>query len=107
MKFNKPKIAIWNAKEQTANLIEVTAPQNYNVVSAIDNKMTKYKDLQIEIKNWNLKIFAIVPVAIGELRSACDILITHLAAISDDAPERIIQKTALLGTSYIQSKFIS
>ena len=50
MKFNKPKIAIWNAKEQTANLIEVTAPQNYNVVSAIDNKMTKYKDLQIEIK---------------------------------------------------------
>ena len=51
VKFNKPNIVIWNTTEQTAQLIDVKVPQNYNVVIATANKITKYKDLQIEIQN--------------------------------------------------------
>ena len=41
MKFNYPNIVIWNSTEQTAQLIEVTAPQDYNVVSETANNITK------------------------------------------------------------------
>ena len=49
----------------------------------------------------------IVPVVIDTFGSTYDILTTHLVAISDDAPARIIHKTALLGTSHILQDFIS
>ena len=56
VKFNKPNILFWNATEQTAQLIDVTVPQEYDVVSLTANKINKYKDLEIEIqKFWNLK----------------------------------------------------
>ena len=46
-KFDKPDIVIWNAMEQTEQFIDVTVPQDYNVISTTANKITKYKDLQI------------------------------------------------------------
>ena len=49
--FNNPDIFIWDATEQTSRLIDVTVPQDYNVVSTTANKITKHKDLQIEIQN--------------------------------------------------------
>ena len=56
IKFNKPNILFWNATEQTAQLIDVTVPQEYDVVSLTANKINKYKDLEIKIqKFWNLK----------------------------------------------------
>ena len=51
VKFNNADIVIWNDTEQTVQFIAVTVQQDYNVVIAIANKITKYKDLQIEIKN--------------------------------------------------------
>ena len=61
-------------------------PQDYNVVSATANKITKYKDQKIKIqKFWNLEKVTIVPVVIGALGSTCDSLTTHLADIYDDA----------------------
>ena len=51
VKFNNADIVIWNDTEQTVKFIAVTVQQDYNVVIAIANKITKYKDLQIEIKN--------------------------------------------------------
>ena len=108
VKFNKPNIVIWNVTEQTAQLIDVKVPQDYNMASATFNNITKYKELQIEIqKLYNLKKVTIVPVVIGTIRSTYDSLKMHLGTISNDAPARIIQKTALLGTSHIIWKFLS
>ena len=54
VKFNNPNIVIWNSTEQKSHLIDAPVPQNYSVVSATANKITKYKDLKIEIqKFWN------------------------------------------------------
>ena len=41
VKLNKPYIVIWNATEQTAQLIDVTVPQDCTVVIATANKITK------------------------------------------------------------------
>ena len=48
LKFNNPNIMIWNAAEQTTQLIDITFQQDYNLVSATANKITKHKDRQIE-----------------------------------------------------------
>ena len=51
VKFNKSGLVIWNATEHTVQLIDVTVPQYYNMVSATANKITKYNDLKIEKQN--------------------------------------------------------
>ena len=51
VKFKNPDIVVWNSTEQTAQFIDATFPQDYNVVSTTANKITKHKDLQIEIQN--------------------------------------------------------
>ena len=48
-KFNNRDIVIWNATEQTTNMINVTVPQYYNAVSTTTNKRTQYKYLKIDI----------------------------------------------------------
>ena len=108
VKFNNPDIVIWNTTEQTAQLIDITFPKYYHVVSTTANKITKYNDPTIETQTcWNLEKATIVPVVIGALWYACDILTTHLADISDDASSRIVQNTALFGTAQILQNFLS
>ena len=51
VKFKNPDIVVWNATEEISQLIDVTFPQDYNVVIATATKITKYKYLQIEIKD--------------------------------------------------------
>ena len=46
-------------------------------------------------------------VVVGVLGSACDRLTTHLEDIPGYATERIINKTALLGTAEILQNFLS
>ena len=100
-KFNKPDIVIWNYTEQNSQWVDVALPQDYDAVSATPNKITKYKNLRVRNKTfWNLKI-TIVMVVIGALGFAYNSLASQLAAISDDASERIVQNTALLLTSHI------
>ena len=52
VKFSNPDIVIWNATEQTAQLIDITVPQDYNVVSATANNIIKYEDLYIKIQKY-------------------------------------------------------
>ena len=49
-KFNNPDIVIRNATEKTEQLIYIKLPQYYSVVSATANKITKYKDMTLEIQ---------------------------------------------------------
>ena len=51
VKFNKPDIFLWNDIEEIAQFIYLSVPQDYNVVSVTADKITKHKDLQIEIQN--------------------------------------------------------
>ena len=92
VKFNKPDSVIWNATEQTSQFIEITVPQDYNVVSATANKITKilepgksYYCAGCDWCTW----------------SVCESLTMYLADVSRDTPSRIVYKNALLGTAHI------
>ena len=86
----------------------MSVPQDYNVVSVTAGKITKYKDLLIELKKcWNLKEAKIVPIVIGALGTVCNSFATHLASISSEAMPHMVQKTALLGTAHIVRNFLT
>ena len=54
-----------------------------------------------------LEKVTIVLVRIDALRSACETLTTRLAAIYEDASERIVHKTIFLGTEKTLRNFLS
>ena len=78
VKFNKPDIVIWNTTEQTSQLVDSRVPQDYNVVIATANNITKYRGLRIEMKNLEPGKITIVLVMIGALGYVCGSLTTNL-----------------------------
>ena len=49
VKFNKPDIVVWDAEKKNAQLIDMSVPQDYTIVKVTAGKITKYKDLAIEL----------------------------------------------------------
>ena len=107
IKCNRPDITIWDSKARTAQLIDVSIPMDFNVVMKTADKLTKYRDLEIELqKCWNLKQVDTIPIIIGALGTVCDSIHLHMKALSEEAKVRVIQKTALLGTAHILRNFL-
>ena len=64
---NRPDIVIKDHKSKTCLLNDMTIPTDRNISVKEFDKLSKYKDLQIEIERmWHLKT-TIVPVVVGAL----------------------------------------
>jgi hypothetical protein len=84
----------------------VTIPADRNFVQKEAEKKLKYRSLGLEIQRmWNLK-FTIIPVIIG----ATGIVVRSLRKNLDYIPRKYsidsLQRTAILGTSYIIRKVL-
>ena len=89
-------------------IIDVAVPVCLNVVKKEAEKITKYRDLEIEIqKCWNLKKVRTIPVVIGALGAVCNGITEYLKAISKNLIFDVIQRTALLGTAHILCNFLT
>ena len=67
IKANKPGIIIKDKQEKTCMLIDVAIPSDRNTPVKVTEKLSKYKDLEIEItKMWGLKTVT-EPVVMGAL----------------------------------------
>ena len=67
MDANRPDIIIKNHEERTCIMIEVVVVSDQNISLKEFQKLSKYKDLAIELtKMWKLKT-KIIPVVIGAL----------------------------------------
>jgi len=65
IKANTQDIVVKDKKERTCLLINISFPTEWNTPLNIMEKLTKYKDLDIEIqKTWEMKTTT-VPVIIG------------------------------------------
>uniref|UniRef100_A0A0L8HEP2 Uncharacterized protein n=1 Tax=Octopus bimaculoides TaxID=37653 RepID=A0A0L8HEP2_OCTBM len=85
----------------------MTVPIDINVSVKTNQKLSKYKDLEIEIgKMWNLKTKTI-PVVIGALGMIAKGADCYLAQIPGNPKMAEIQKIVLIGTAHILHKILS
>ena len=67
IKANKSDIIIKNKKEKLCMLIDMAVPSDRNTSVKVKYKLSKYKNLEIEITTmWGMKT-QVVPVVIGAL----------------------------------------
>ena len=78
IKANRPYIIVKGKSKKLCILIDMAVPSKRNVAAKEAEKLSKYKDLEIEIgKMWNAKTIAI-PLVIGALGIICKEMIRHV-----------------------------
>ena len=66
IRANRPDIIFVDKREQAMLFIDVTIPNDHNIIEKRLEKIEKYTDLGIEIKElWNMQRVDIVPIVIG------------------------------------------
>jgi hypothetical protein len=104
---NRPDIIFHDKRNKRCLLIDVSVPCDTNISIKEAEKLSKYKDLEIEISRmWNTKT-RVIPVVVGALGSVRVGLQNYLDDIPGKETVAQVQKIALLGTAHILRKFMS
>ncbi|XP_068720702.1 uncharacterized protein [Montipora capricornis] len=104
IKANRPDIVIKDKKEKSCLLIDTSIPTEKNTSVKVTEKLSKYKDLEIEIeRTWGMKTTTIA-VVIGALGLTKKGLEKYTKQIPGNIKISELQKIALLGTSPILRK---
>ena len=105
IRANRPDIVVKDKKNMRCTLIDVSIPADKNIAIKEHEKITKYKDLEIEMKRmWNVKETQTVPVVVGALGVVSKELNNHISKIPGNVNTDELQKITLLGTSHILRK---
>ena len=109
MKHNKPDITVLDKEARVVYLIDVAIPTAKNITRKINEKITNYADIAIEIKQlWNVRTVKTVPIIIGacgEIHENFEKSITEKLNIEINTKE--IQHIVLLSTANISRYFFS
>ena len=104
IKANRPDIIVKDRLEKTCLLIDMRVPSDRIIAVKEFDKLSKYKDLEIEIqKMWHLKT-TVVPVIVGALGVVKKSLQEHIDKIPGQPLLQEIQKIVLTSTSHILRK---
>jgi hypothetical protein len=77
------------------------------VIEKAAEKMLKYKDLKTEIQRmWNVKT-NVIPVIIGATATISKSFRTYVSNIPGNHEVKELQKTAILGTAYINREVLT
>ena len=107
IKANRPDITVKDRRDKQCLMIDMSIPSDRNTASKEFEKLSKYKDLEIEVtKMWQLKTQT-VPVIVGALGTIGKGLDKHLEKIPGNPSINEIQKITLLGTVHILRKTLS
>jgi len=107
IKANRPDIIIKWKDSKSCLLIDVSIPTDKNTSVKVVEKLSKYKDLEIEIERmWGMKTTT-VPVVIGALGIIKKGTEDLLKKFPGNIKLQELQKTTLLGTAHILRKVLS
>ena len=108
IRANRPDIIFVDKRERTVMFIDVTIPNDHNIIEKKLEKIEKYTDLGIEIKElWNMQRVDIVPIVIGCTGVVDNSFVRHLGKIPAEINVFELQKIVLLNTCYIVRRFLS
>ena len=104
---NRPDIVIKNKQENKCTLIDMAIPSDKNTSIKVSEKLSKYKDLEIEIAHmWQMRT-VVIPIVVGALGVIKKGTEKQLCEIPGNHNLQEIQKTTLLGTAHILTKVLS
>ena len=107
IKANRPDIVVKDRKERTYLLIDMSIPTERNTSLETMEKLTKYKDLEIQIeKTWGMKTTT-VPVIIGTVGLVKKGTENYIGKIPDNIRITELMKTVLLVTARILRRTLS
>lgn len=107
IRANRPDIIIRDKREKTCYLLDVSIPTDKNTSLKTFEKISKYKDLEIEIeRSWKEKTKT-VPIVVGALGVINKSTENYLKVLPTEISIKEIQKIALLGTATILRKALS
>ena len=106
IQVNRPDIVVKNQNDKTCFLIDMSVPSDTNVSLKIFEKLSKYKDLKIEVtKMWYLK--TTLPVAIDVLGIVAKTAPNYVSQIPGDPSLTELQKITPMGTAHTLRKVLS
>ena len=107
IKANRPDIVVKNKKERTCQLIDMSVPIERNTSLKVTEKLSKYKDLEIEIERmWGFNTMTI-PVVVGALGLIKKGMEKYISTIPGNIKIQELQKCVLLGTAHILRRSLS
>ena len=101
IKAHRPDIVIKDHKTRTCYLLDISTPSDRNLAKKETEKLSKYKDLEIEIArmwNMNTKVIPIIIGNLGTVRNTCEKWIKEIPGTSNID---MCQKITLFGTAHI------
>lgn len=104
---NRPDIIVKEKHAKSCLLIDVSIPTDKNTSVKVMEKLSKYKDLEIEIERmWGMKTKTIPAVigALGIIKKGSE---NYISQIPGSIKMKELQKTTLLGTAHILRKVLS
>ena len=108
IRANQPDIIFVDKRERTVMFIDVTIPNDHNIIEKKLEKIEKYTDLGIEIKElWNMQRVDIVPIVIGCMGVVDNSFVRYLGKIPAEINVFELQKIVLLSTCCIVRRFLS
>ena len=104
----KPDIVLWDRKAKSAQIIEVSVPNDYGLNRAEREKKNKYQDLKNDLRTtWGLKEIELIPVIIGATGLVKNNLEQNLKAIKGSPALEEVQLAAIKGTITILKRALS
>ena len=107
IQVNRPDIVIKHNQNKTCQLIDVSVPSDSNISVKEFEKLSKYKDLKIEIaKMWKMKTKTI-PAIVGALGMIKKRIQKYSNEIPGNLSHAQIQKIMFNSTAYILRRTLS
>ena len=104
---NRPDIVIKGKRNNTCLLIDMSVPSDNNVAAIVFEKLSKYKDLEIEVeKMWHLKTKTI-PVVVGALGLIRKCTNAFIEKIPGSPSHQEVQKIVLNSTAHVLRRALS
>ena len=104
---NRPDIVIIEKRNNTCLLIDMSVPSDNNVAAKLFEKLSKYKDLEIEVeKMWHLKTTTI-PVVVGALGLIKKGTNAFIEKIPGSPSLQEVQKVVLNSTAHVLRRALS
>ena len=95
-------------KEKSLKLIDVSIPNDMNIVSKRTEKIEKYANLSIELKElWGMKTVETIPLVIGCTRTVDKKFVDYIDKFPVQLSIGELQKITILGTCHIVRRFLS